>query len=53
MTENNTCPEVYIAGPLFNPEENLHNDTLTKMFRDLKICYNYRRSDNIPYNFNS
>jgi hypothetical protein len=34
MTENNTYPEVYIAGPLFNPEENLHNDTLTKMFRD-------------------
>jgi hypothetical protein len=26
--------EVYIAGPLFNPEENLHNKELARMFRD-------------------
>ena len=34
MSENPKYPEVYIAGPLFNPEENFHNDTLAKMFRD-------------------
>jgi nucleoside 2-deoxyribosyltransferase len=35
MTERSEFFDVYIAGPLFNPEENFHNDTLTKMFRDV------------------
>ena len=34
MSERLTYSEVYIAGPLFNPEENIHNDSLAKMFRD-------------------
>lgn len=34
MSERYNYPEVYIAGPLFNPEENFHNDSLAKMFRD-------------------
>ena len=33
MSERLTYPEVYIAGPLFNPEENIHNDNLADMFR--------------------
>jgi len=33
MTERCKYPEVYLAGPLFNPEENFHNDTLAKIFR--------------------
>jgi len=37
MSERINYPEVYIAGPLFNPEENLHNDSLTEMFR--KVGY--------------
>ena len=34
MSERFNYPEVYIAGPLFNPEENFHNDTLAAMFRE-------------------
>jgi len=34
MSERFNYPEVYIAGPLFNPEENNHNDSLTRMFRE-------------------
>lgn len=34
MLERHNYSEVYIAGPLFNPEENFHNDSLAKMFRD-------------------
>lgn len=34
MSERLVYPEVYIAGPLFNPEENFHNDSLAKLFKD-------------------
>jgi len=37
MPERFNYPEVYIAGPLFNPEENAHNDSLADMFR--KVGY--------------
>lgn len=37
MPERSNYSEVYIARPLFNPEDNIQNDILTDMFR--KVGY--------------
>lgn len=49
MSEIFNYPEVYIAGPLFNPEENIHNDSLTKMFRDVGYSVFNPHIDGLQY----
>jgi len=49
MSERSKYQEVYIAGPLFNPEENLHNDSLTKMFRDVGYSVFNPHIDGLQY----
>lgn len=49
MSEIIKHPEVYIAGPLFNPEENVHNDSLTKMFLDVGYTVFNPHIDGLQY----